>query len=117
MAANPKNDSKISGDNWTRENLIRAGELYHAKYGEVPSQIHFYPAMAKKSNNPKRDEFISRFINDGVWPSSSTIIKHFKSFGEFQKACGFEPTSSRGSGAASKKLEGLRALEKELFAS
>jgi len=97
---------------WTAENLISAGRLYHKKYGETPGQVHFYPLAAKKSKRLDKDVLAERFVNDGIWPSSSTIIKHFKSFGAFQRACGFEAT--RTSSDASVKLDGLIKLQEEM---
>ena len=106
--------TNINSGEWTEELLIEAGRLYHKKYGEVPTQAHFYPNGARKSKRPDKDILIERFNEDACWPSSATIIKHFKSFGAFQRACGFEPT--RSSADASGKIQRLLDLQKELGA-
>lgn len=110
MAA--KNSTIPSG--WTQELLIEAGRLYHQKYGEVPTQVHFYPNGALKSKRQDKDVLIQRFNDDACWPSSATIIKHFKSFGAYQRACGFEPT--RSSANASEKIQRLLDLQKQMGA-
>lgn len=97
---------------WTEELLIEAGRLYHKKYGEVPTQAHFYPNGARKSKRQDKDILVQRFNEDACWPSSATIVKHFRSFGNYQRACGFEPT--RSSADASKKIERLLEIQKEL---
>lgn len=96
---------------WTKELLVEAGRLYHKKYGEVPTQAHFYPNGARKSKRQDKDVLIQRFNEDACWPSSATIIKHFKSFGAFQRACGFEPT--RSSADASGKIRRLLELQQQ----
>lgn len=90
---------------WTEDLLIRAGQQYFKDYGEVPTQIHFYPKAAERSKRSDKDVLIQRFVNDACWPSSATVIKKFKSFGAYQKACGFEPT--RASGGAAEKINRL----------
>ena len=97
---------------WTQELLIEAGRLYHKKYGEVPTQSHFYPNGALKSKRNDKEILIERFNEDACWPSSATIIKHFKSFGAYQRACGFEPT--RSSADASGKIQRLLELQKQI---
>jgi hypothetical protein len=105
--------TKTSGttpSEWTRDLLIEAGRLYHEKYGEVPTQAHFYPNS--KSKRPDKETLVQRFNEDACWPSSATIIKHFKSFGAYQRACGFEPT--RSSADASGKIQRLLDLQKQM---
>jgi hypothetical protein len=97
---------------WTPDLLVEAGRLYHKKYGEVPTMSHFYPNGARKSKRIDAEMLIERFNEDACWPSSATIIKHFKSFGAYQRACGFEPT--RSSADASQKISKLLELQKEL---
>lgn len=95
---------------WSRELLIRAGQLYYEKYGEVPTMAHFYPNS--KSKRPDKETLVQRFKEDNCWPSSATIIKHFKSFGAYQKECGFEPT--RASSDASGKIQRLLDLQNQM---
>lgn len=97
---------------WTEELLIEAGRLYHKKYGEIPTQAHFYPNGARKSKRQDKDILVQRFNEDACWPSSATVIKHFKSFGAFQRACGFEPI--RSSADSSGKIKRLLELQKEM---
>lgn len=97
---------------WTQELLIQAGCLYHKKYGEVPTQAHFYPNGARKSKRADKETLVQRFNEDACWPSSATIIKHFRSFGAFQRACGFEPTRSAAN--ASEKIQRLLDLQNEI---
>jgi hypothetical protein len=99
---------------WTQELLIEAGRLYHMKYGEVPTMAHFYPNNARKSSRLDGEALVQRFEEDACWPSSATIIKHFKSFGAYQRACGFEPT--RSSADASGKIQRLLELQKQMGA-
>jgi len=101
-----------SASQWTEELLVDAGRLYHKKYGEIPTMIHFYPTAALKSKRSDKETLVQRFNEDACWPSSATIIKHFRSFGAFQRACGFEPT--RSSANATEKIQRLLELQKEL---
>jgi hypothetical protein len=101
-----------SSSEWTQELLIEAGRLYHEKYDEVPTMAHFYPNSARKSKRSDSETLIQRFNEDACWPSSATIIKHFRSFGAYQRACGFEPT--RSSANASEKIKRLLELQKQL---
>lgn len=97
---------------WTRENLILAGQMYHQKYGEIPTQAHFFPAYAQRSKRDDKDTLVSRFKQDNCWPHSATIIKVFGNFSEYQKACGFDPVRSSGSAAA--KIKRLLEMQKEI---
>lgn len=95
----------VHAQEWTEELLVRAGQQYFKDYGEVPTQIHFYPKAAERSKRPDKEVLIKRFVDDACWPSSATVIKKFRSFGAYQKACGFEPT--RASGGAAEKINRL----------
>lgn len=97
---------------WTRENLILAGQMYHQKYGEIPTQAHFFPAYALRSKRSDKDTLVSRFKQDNCWPHSATIIKVFGNFSEYQKACGFDPV--RSSGSAATKIQRLFEMQKNL---
>lgn len=104
--------AKTIEDTWTRENCILAGQTYHQKYGEVPTQAHFFPAYAAKSKRDDKDILVQRFQQDGCYPHAATITKVFGNFSEFQKACGFTPVRSGGSAAT--KIKRLKEMQKSL---
>lgn len=111
MAAKTTTNTESSAT-WTRENLILAGHMYHQKYGEVPTQSHFFPAYAMRSKRADKETLVNRFKQDNCWPHSATIIKVFGNFSEYQKACGFDPVRSSGSAAA--KIQRLLEMQKEI---
>jgi len=105
-------DTTTTNATWTRENCTLAGQMYQQKYGEVPTQAHFFPAYAAKSKRSDKETLINRFQQDGCWPHSATIIKVFGNFSEYQKACGFTPVRSGGSAAS--KIQRLLEMQKQM---
>lgn len=84
---------------WTPEVIIAAIQLFHARYGDIPSAEDWNATMAR---NRGRLDIAERWERDGDYPQSNTVQLVFGSWNAGIAAAGFTPRGigKRGSGRA-----------------
>lgn len=86
----PPGERKRPKSRWTQESIIAAFHNWVDLYGEVPGIVDWNPSLCRNRGNPARQ---ARYLN-GVWPNSSTVVRHFGGWVAAVHAAGLEPRIS-----------------------
>lgn len=79
---------------WSRESIADAIREFARRYKRPPAATDFNPAQARAFGHDGRAD---RFEEDGCYPSSNIVRRHFGTWNAAVEAAGFEP---RGAGGA-----------------
>jgi hypothetical protein len=74
-----------------KEWMLYKARLWNEKYGDPPSAYDWNVAQARRVAHPERMAQIEERQAEEVWPSTSSILKHFGRWNAFIEEAGLEP--------------------------